>query len=56
MDLPLSASKHKSLGIAAMIRPSDNGLLPPVNHKSELLIAVGCIVNQFCMDCYESRT
>ena len=45
MDLSLSASKHKSLGIAAMIRPSDNGLLPPVNHKSELLIAVGCIVN-----------
>ena len=39
-DLPLnmdisSASKHKSLGMAAMIRPSDNGLLPPVNHKSE---------------------
>ena len=35
MDLSSSASKHKSLGIAAMIRPSDNGLLPPVNHKSE---------------------
>lgn len=35
MDISSSASKHKSIGIAAMIRPSDNGLLPPVNHKND---------------------
>ena len=34
-DASSSASKHKSLGITAMIRPSDNGLLSPVNHKTK---------------------
>ena len=37
MDMSSPASKHKSIGIASMIRPSDNGLLPPVNHKSKWL-------------------
>ena len=40
MDISSSASKHKSIGIAAIIRPSDNGLLPPVNHKSEFSFSI----------------
>ena len=40
MDMSSPASKHKSIGIASMIRPSDNGLLPPVNHKSEWVVVI----------------
>ncbi|XP_065907171.1 uncharacterized protein [Dysidea avara] len=30
-----SSNKHKSIGLASMIRPNDNGLLPPVNQMND---------------------
>jgi len=30
-----SGNKHKSIGLASLVRPNDNGLLPPINQISE---------------------